>query len=97
MTDARSRQRRPVRGGMGAGWKSAILAASLSAVLLGWSILSRTETSAADRPGAAAAQAIAAQAPASFQVASAGGRVILVPAMPQRPAFTRPITRSRAS
>lgn len=82
-----------MRGGMDAGWKSAILAASLGAVVLGGSILSHSE----GRTDAVAAQAIAAQAPVVFQIASNDGSVILVPAMPQRPVFTQPITRSRAS
>lgn len=97
MTDARPRGRQPARGGLGAGWKSAILAASLGAVVLGWSMLSQIDGRLAGQADAAVAQVITAQAPAAFQVAPTGDRVILVPALPQRPVFTQPITRSRAS
>ncbi len=106
MTEARTPSKRPARGGLGAGWQSAILAASLGAVLLGWSVLSQVEGPAAGQ----AAQVSAVQAPATPPRLSADGRVIRVPAtpalapecsagasVPQRPVFTQPITRSRAS
>lgn len=97
MTDARPPSRQPARGGLGAGWKSAILAASLGAVVLGWSALSQTDGRPAGSADVAAPQTIAVQGSGASQMATTDGRLILVPALPQRPVFTQPVTRSRAS
>ncbi len=95
-TETRPRGRQPARGGLDAGWKSAFLVASLGAVALGWSLLGRAEGLSTAQM-AMTPQAIAAQAPAAIQAAATDGRVVLAPALPQRPVFTQPVTRSRAS
>ena len=95
MTEARRRP--PARGGLATGWKSAILAASLGAVALGWSLLGRIDGPSAGQAQAAASQAMAVPAPAALQVTATDGRVILVPALPQRPVFAQPVARTRAS
>ena len=95
MTEAR--RRTPARGGLATGWKSAILAASLGAVALGWSLLGRIDGPSAGQVQAAVSQAMAVPAPASLRVTATDGRVILVPALPQRPVFAQPVARTRAS
>ncbi len=95
MTEARRRP--PARGGLATGWKSAILAASLGAVALGWSLLGRVDGASAGQAQAAVSQAMAVPAPAALRVTATDGRVILVPALPQRPVFAQPVARTRAS
>lgn len=96
-------------------WKSALLGASVGAVLLGWGLLARSEgengatVGPDNRPRVvviqvpvqvdpAAAQAATATVQAQPSAARSGSNEALqVPALPQKPLFQRPITRTRRS
>lgn len=87
------------RRGLGLGWKTGILAASLSAVLLGCTTLPKTNTaepvqSAIPTSGVAPVPGSTLAAPPS---PSSSLRPRTMPSMPNRPTFRQPLTRSRAS
>ena len=97
--------------GSGSSWKSAIVAASLTGVLFGWAILGRAErivdTQSATLDGNVPIEqvvitttqaATSAQAPVVNSVQSSTTSTQLsIPALPQRPVFQQPVTRTRRS
>jgi hypothetical protein len=97
--------------GSGSSWKSAIVAASLTGVFFGWAILGRAErivdTQSATLDGNVPIEqvvitttqaATSAQAPVVNSVQSSTTSTQLsIPALPQRPVFQQPVTRTRRS
>lgn len=125
MTKAAKPTARRAKSG-GFAWKSGLLATSVGAVLMGWSLLARINTPAEVAAQAAAPQprVIVVQVPISSpqttgtaqlvhqpsqaaQVAQPAIQAIAappvqapqlnLPAMPQKPVFQRPVTRTRRS
>lgn len=99
--EKRSTVARRTAGGSGSTWKSAIVAVSLSGVLMGWAILGRIDSTAdAEIATVNATIQTITSADTSVQasaVNNASGSRITLPAMPQRPVFQQPVTRSRGS
>ncbi len=97
----------PRRGptGIGPVWKSSILVGGISGVLLGWALLvNTTAPTAAQTPPAQVAMALSPSAnpapritapPVKNQAPQSSLRSI--PAIPQQPQFSRPLTRTRRS
>lgn len=89
------------RGGVGQGWKTGILAASLGAVLLGSAVVAVTEKAPPSQVVAPILQTSAA--PASVRggqglaMSQNNAETIVLPEMPTKPIFVRPITRTRPS
>ena len=100
MTEGQQSKRLP-RGGLGLGLKSGILAASFGSVLLGWTMLAQAETAVPTQTASPQQQVAAVRAPVLIgqlpAAPSASIQTVGVPSMPRRPAFVRPITRTRAS
>jgi hypothetical protein len=97
----------PRRGpiGMGPVWKSSVLAGGIGGVLLGWALLVNTTGPATAQTAASqAAMASSQSAIAAPRAAAPAGKsqtpqssLRSIPAMPQQPQFSRPLTRTRRS
>lgn len=88
-----------------AAWKSGLMMSGLGAVVLGWALLVRVETSTdaqtiAQVAGQPQAQVQVVQAPVTNLAGGARGSTLRppsVPTTPQRPIFRQPVTRTRGS
>ncbi len=88
---ARPGARRSV--GSGSIWKSAIVAASFTGVLLGWAVLGRGDADTQESTAVVTVETVAASESSVVNVQSQ----LTLPTMPQKPVFQRPVTSTRRS
>ena len=88
---------RTPRSGIGLGWKSGILAASLGGVLAGSILLAKIEDTTPAQATVTSLRAPVVEVPTLRSRPANQSPVVTVPDLPSRPAFVRPIARTRAS